>query len=191
MFPTMIINLNIAGNILITPGLETDKETILQRFWPKLARIAASYERSPELQQELQQEMALAIWQAVERFRGDSVLDTYLYKIAHNVAVAHIKKQLRQIKTSAETIEFAALDSLEQNIVRQQQLDRLMQAIRQLPVLQRQLVTLSLDGVKQQDIAEILGISENNVAVRMNRAKKALQQLMTATPSGNSNQEYQ
>ncbi len=64
-----------------------------------------------------------------------------------------------------------------------------MNAIRQLPVIQRQLVTLSLDGVKQRDIAEILGVSENNVVVRMNRAKKALQQLMLVTTSNRGKQE--
>ena len=138
--------------------------------------------------------MALAIWQAIDRFRGDSVLDTYLYRIAHNVAVSHVKKQLRQVKTSGDSIELAQQDaleqnSLEQNITQQQQLDHLMNAIRQLPVIQRQLVTLSLDGLKQRDIAEILGLSENNVAVRMNRAKKALQQMMVTT-SNQGKQEH-
>jgi RNA polymerase sigma factor (sigma-70 family) len=163
--------------------MKTDKEKQLEVFWPRLARIAASYEVIPQLQQELQQEMALAIWQALDSFRGESSIETFLYRVAHNVAVGHIKKQVRQIKTSQENHDIPSNLSLEHNLSNNQQLAHLMKAIRQLPLIQRQLITLSLDGVKQQDIAEILGLTENNVAVRVNRAKASLQQIMTKPSS--------
>ncbi|MCO7222674.1 RNA polymerase sigma factor [Pleionea sp. CnH1-48] len=159
--------------------MKIDKDKKLEEFWPRLARIASAYEMMPHLQQELQQEMALAIWQALDRFRGDSSIETFFYKIAHNVAVGHVKKQVKQVKTSQDTCEVASESSLEQDYSKEQQLDRLMKAIRQLPLIQRQLITLFLDGLKQQDIAEIMGITENNVAVRVNRAKKSLQEIMT------------
>lgn len=158
-----------------------DKE--LEVFWPRLARIATTYEAIPQLQEELQQEMAIAIWQAMDRYRGESSLSTFLYKICHNVAVGHIKKQMKQVKTLSENDDIQTSRSLEQDFSKKQELNCLLSTIRQLPLIQRQLITLSLDGVKQQDIAEIMGFSENNVAVRVNRAKKSLQQIMTnSTP---------
>jgi len=163
--------------------MKKDKENQLELFWPRLARIASSYEAVPQLQQELRQEMALAIWQAFDSFRGESSQETFLYRIAHNVAVGHVRKQVKQLKTSPESHDIPSNLSLEQDLSNDQQLAHLMDAIRQLSLIQRQLITLSLDGIKQQDIAKILGITENNVAVRVNRAKKALQQIMTNNSS--------
>ncbi|WP_448248291.1 RNA polymerase sigma factor [Thalassotalea agariperforans] len=161
-----------------------DKE--LEAFWPRLARIATSYEAIPQLQEELQQEMAIAIWQAMDRYRGESSLSTFLYKICHNVAVGHIKKQMKQIKTLSQNDDISTSRSLAQDFSQKQELNCLLTAIRQLPLIQRQLITLYLDGVKQQDIAEIMGISENNVAVSINRAKKSLQQIMTKNSTENT-----
>ncbi len=159
--------------------MKQDKGKMLEAFWPRLARVAATYEVMPQLQHELVQEMALAIWQALGSFRGESTLETFCYRIAHNVAVGHVKKQVKQVTTCNEEFELPATASLEQGVAQNQQLDRLMQAIRQLPLIQRQIITLYLDGIKQQDIAEILGMSENNIAVRINRAKQALAELMS------------
>ena len=159
--------------------MNENKEKALEAFWPRLARVAAAYEVMPQLQHELVQEMALAIWQSLNNFRGESSLDTFCYRIAHNVAVGHVKKQVKQVKTSNEDYELPATASLEQRASQNQQLDHLMNAIRLLPLIQRQIITLYLDGVKQQDIAEILGMSENNIAVRVNRAKQSLAQLMS------------
>lgn len=154
------------------------KEKIIEDFWPRLARIAASYEQIPQLQQELVQEMGMAIWQALSSFRGDSSLDTFLYRIAHNVAVSHIKKQVKQITTTNEEYSAPSAQSLEQTTSDNQSVAQLMSAIRQLPLEQRQVVTLYLDGVKQKDIAEVLGMTENNIGVRINRAKQSLALLL-------------
>ncbi len=158
--------------------MNPQNEKKLEAFWPRLTRIAASYEKLPQLQQELIQEMALAIWQSLNNFREESSHETFFYRIAHNVAVGHIKKQVNQIKTANEDYDIPDITSLEHHVTQDQQLNRLMDAIRQLPLVQRQIITLYLDGVKQQDIAEILGMSENNIAVRINRAKAALSDLM-------------
>jgi len=156
-----------------------DKDKLLETFWPRLSRIASTYEAIPQLQQELVQEMAMAIWQSLNSFRSDSSVTTFMYKISHNVGVGHIKKQVKQVKTTSEDYDITAVSSIEQGISNDQQLTRLMNAIWQLPVIQRQVITLYLDGVKQQDIAEIVGVSENNIAVKINRTKKLLAQLMS------------
>ena len=151
-----------------------NKDKLLEGFWPRLSRIASTYEVIPQLQQELVQEMAVAIWQALNSFRGESSLETFMYKVAHNVGVGHIKKQVRQVNTTSEDYNIPDVTSLEQRMSNDQQLQRLMNAIWQLPLIQRQIITLYLDGVK-----EIVGMSENNIAVKINRTKKSLAQLMS------------
>jgi len=156
-----------------------NKDKLLEAFWPRLSRIASTYEAIPQLQQELVQEMAMAIWQSLNSFRGDSSVETFMYKISHNVGVGHIKKQVKQVKTTSEYYDIPVTFSLEKGIANDQQLDRLMSAIWQLPLIQRQIITLYLDGVKQQNIAEIVGMSENNIAVKITRTKKSLARLMS------------
>ncbi|RJE73266.1 hypothetical protein BGP78_03115 [Pseudoalteromonas sp. MSK9-3] len=156
-----------------------DKDKLINNFWPRLSRIASTYEVIPELRQELVQEMAIAIWQSLNSFRGDSSVETFMYKVSHNIGVSHIKKQVKQIRTTNEDYNILNTPSLEQKATNEQNLKRLMKAIWQLPLIQRQIITLYLDGVKQQDIAEIVGMSENNIAVKISRAKKLLAQLMS------------
>ncbi|MDO6775520.1 RNA polymerase sigma factor [Shewanella sp. 3_MG-2023] len=156
-----------------------NKDKLLEAFWPRLSRIASTYEAIPQLQQELVQEMAMAIWLSLNSFRGDSSVETFMYKISHNVGVGHIKKQVKQVKTTSEDYDIPVTFSLEKGIANDQQLDRLMSAIWQLPLIQRQIITLYLDGVKQQNIAEIVGMSENNIAVKITRTKKSLARLMS------------
>jgi RNA polymerase sigma-70 factor (ECF subfamily) len=156
-----------------------NKDKLLETFWPRLSRIASTYEAIPQLQQELVQEMAMAILQSLNSFCGDSSVETFMYKISHNVGVGHIKKQVKQVKTTSEDYDIPVTSSLEKGIANDQQLDRLMSAIWQLPLIQRQIITLYLDGVKQQDIAEIVGMSENNIAVKITRTKKSLARLMS------------
>lgn len=156
-----------------------DRDKILESFWPRLSRISASYEKAPQLQHDLAQEMALAIWQSLNSFRGDSSVETFCYRIAHNVAVGHIKKQVKQLDTVDDDVDLPTSRTLEQGAYQDQKLTMLMHAIRQLPIIQRQIITLYLDGVKQQDIAQILGMSENNIAVTINRAKQSLAQKMS------------
>ncbi len=156
-----------------------NKDKLLEAFWPRLSRIASTYEAIPQLQQELVQEMAMAIWQSLNSFRGDSSVETFMYKISHNVGVGHIKKQVKLVKTTSEDYDIPVTSSLEKGIANDQQLDRLMSAIWQLSLIQRQIITLYLDGLKQQDIAEIVGMSENNIAVKITRIKKSLARLMS------------
>ena len=156
-----------------------NKDKLLEAFWPRLSRIASTYEAISQLQQELVQEMAMAIWQSLNSFRGDSSVETFMYKISHNVGVGHIKKQVKLVKTTSEDYDIPVTSSLEKGIANDQQLDRLMSAIWQLPLIQRQIITLYLDGLKQQDIAEIVGMSENNIAVKITRIKKSLAGLMS------------
>lgn len=161
--------------------MNTDFDTILQEFGPLIGRVAASYEANPALCQELTQEMCLAVWQALNKFRGASSLKTYVLRIAHNKAVNHVAYHANRPKeeefceiTTGQRIE----SSLEHQQSQSQQVDRLLYHVRQLPIQTRQIVTMSMEGLSYQDIAQVCGVNSNNVGVILNRAKKALMELM-------------
>lgn len=149
--------------------------SILRDYSGLLARIAASYEANPSLREELLQDIAVTLWRALARWRGDAALKTFVARVAHNRCVDHVVKYQRQPRTTGLDADIVD-DSCnpEQHTHRTQQFARLQDAIRGLPLASRQTVTLALEGFSQQEIGETLGITANNVAVRLNRARQML-----------------
>lgn len=149
-------------------------EHIISEYGPMLSRIAASYEYDADLQKDLLQETALAIWQGLKAFEGRASIKTYVARIAHYQGVNHVRKSAQRPKTAPldEDMTGDQGDRAEKNLMQ----NRLMQAVRQLPLPLRQVATLALEGFEAREIAEALGISANNAAVRLNRAKAALKE---------------
>jgi RNA polymerase sigma-70 factor (ECF subfamily) len=147
-----------------------------------LRRLAASYERDPSRQQDLLQEIWLAVWQALPRFRGDCSERTFVYRIAHNRAVSHVDHWQRRRTDSLD--EDAPLPASqpdpEHALSIEQRRERLQAAVQQLPMGLRQVVVLTLEGLSHAEVAEVVGITENNVAVRLTRARAALSRLLGA-----------
>jgi RNA polymerase sigma-70 factor (ECF subfamily) len=152
-----------------------------------LRHIITGFEAKPAIQDELFQEIALNIWRALPKFRQDSAVKTFVARIAHNVLATHIAKAVRTIKSDQDLTEIS--QAAEQDLVqatpyqsldKQQRQQRLAQAIRQLKLDQQQVITLALEGMSYQDIADVLVITTNLVGVRLQRAKTALAQLLEA-----------
>jgi RNA polymerase sigma factor (sigma-70 family) len=156
--------------------LEREYEQLWRDHGPSLARLASSYELNAYSREDLLQEIRLAIWVALPRFRGESSLRTFLFRIAHNRALTHVWRRKRNISSedSQETVDTRA--GPEAAAIQAVNCSHLMEAIRQLPLPFRQVITLSLEDLSHAEIASVLGISENNVAVRMNRARKLLRE---------------
>ena len=72
------------------PADESELETILRVYGPALRRVAASYERAPKDREDLLQEIALALWLALPRFRGECTLRSFVFRIAHNRGLTHV-----------------------------------------------------------------------------------------------------
>lgn len=162
--------------------MQADFKDILNQHQALLSRVASSYEANDALQQELLQEIALAVWQGLARFNGDASLKTYILKIAHNRAVTHVCKEVKKQEVSGhdnDDWEFAPGQANTQpHEVAEQQADiqQLLVAVRALPVAMRQVLTLTLEGLSYTEIAEICGITKNHVGVLLQRAKTQLQQ---------------
>jgi RNA polymerase sigma-70 factor (ECF subfamily) len=147
-----------------------------------IRRLAASYERDPSRRQDLVQDIWLAVWQALSRFRDDCSERTFVFRIAHNRAVSHIEYwHRRRTDPLEDDAPFVATGADPEHALSQQQRrERLQTAVQELPLGLRQVVVLTLEGLSNADVAEIVGISENNVAVRMTRARAELTRLLGA-----------
>jgi RNA polymerase sigma factor (sigma-70 family) len=155
-------------------------DRLLREHGPAVRRLAGGYERDEARQQDLAQEIWLAVWQALPQFRGEASERTFVFRIAHNRAVTHIQHWQRR-RTEPLDDEAPVPDGApdpEHALTQQQRLERLRGAVQTLPIGLRQVVVLTLEGLSHQDIADIVGISVNNVAVRMTRARGELSRLL-------------
>ncbi|MBN7825817.1 sigma-70 family RNA polymerase sigma factor [Bowmanella dokdonensis] len=145
-------------------------------YGPLLSRVAASYEANPELRKELLQEISLAVWQAMSAFRGQSSEKTYLLKVAHNRCVSHVASQVRLRDREAldESLPDDKGPEPEASAIGHQRQNALLVAVRRLPLQERQVVTLFMEGLSYQETAEICGLTGNHVGVILSRAKARL-----------------
>jgi RNA polymerase sigma-70 factor (ECF subfamily) len=125
------------------------------------------------------QDVYLAIWRALPSFRGDSSLRTFVARIATNRAVTHVARALK-LPPSLELSEDipAPGDNPEGQVIAIDRAARLTSAVRSLPLAYRQTATLTLEGLTTKEIADVLGITTNAVAIRMSRAKDLLRVLI-------------
>jgi len=146
-----------------------------------LERIAASYARSLADREDLLQDFAVALWTALPGFRGDCSEKTFVLRVAHNRALTFLAKR-GPVNEAVEDHEDSVIASSGKNPAiayeRSERGHRLFAAARALPLVNRQVVTLLLEGLSHREIAEVLGTSENNVAVRASRARAALRVLL-------------
>lgn len=159
-------------------------DRVLRDHGPALARLARSYEREPARSEELLQDISLALWQAWPTFRGECSERTFVYRIAHNRGLSHAWKRppaaepLDALPEAHEPVD--PRPRPEEIAAGRQQRRHLQDAILGLPLGHRQTVLLMLEGLSQAEMAEVLGTTENNVAVRLTRARAALRDAMGA-----------
>jgi RNA polymerase sigma factor (sigma-70 family) len=161
--------------------LEQQFESILAANGPALSRLAASYTNTLCDRDDLLQEIAFAIWQALPRFRGESSERTFAFRIAHNRGITYLARARAQASESIDEEEMEVHDPApgpESDLARRQRAGKLRQAVHRLPVAYRQVIMLTLEGLGYKEISEVLGISESNVGVRLNRARQLLHDLL-------------
>ncbi len=146
-------------------------------------RICGSYEADYELRRDLHQETLLAVWRALPRFRGASNLRTYIARIAHNRAIAHVSIETRRPLARELQDDLVQEGKSPEDLAASAVLtEKLQLAIRSLPLDQRQPVTLTMEGFNPKEIADVLGISANAVSIRLTRAKSALKDMFKDDP---------
>ena len=158
-------------------------ERIVTEHGPLISRIAMSYEADPGLREDLVQQIFLAVWQALPSYRADASLRTFIARIAQNRAISFVTKQVRQPPTAEmpELVESEGPDP-EQSAIDASERRMLLEATRRLPLPQREVIILVLEGFSYPEIAEMLDIAPNALALRLSRAKAALKKMLERTP---------
>lgn len=139
-------------------------------------KLVGLYANDTEEKKELYQEILLQAWKGWPSFRHEAKFSTWLYRICLNTILTQKRKPQRiDYKDSLENISPAVHNSVVQN----EDVVRLRMAIRQLPETDRAIISMNIDGYENAEVAEMLGISNNHVAVKLHRIKQQLANLLT------------
>jgi RNA polymerase sigma-70 factor (ECF subfamily) len=155
-----------------------DLEGIIAAYGSGLARVAASYEADPALQEDLLQDILLAIHRALPSLKQEERLAPFVFRIAHNRSVTHVVRQSVQRRRAVPLTPEEEAENPEQLLLADERSRRPAAAVRRLPLPYRQVMTLLLEELSYSEIAEALGLSLSNVGVRVNRAKAQLKALL-------------
>jgi RNA polymerase sigma factor (sigma-70 family) len=147
-----------------------------------LMRLATVYERDPHLREDLVQEIAFAVWKALPGYRGECSERTFVYRIAHNRAITHGQRARARRERITYEADLADVpdpgpDPATQSLLVERRVE-LMDAVRTLRPSLQQVVMLTLEGFGNADVADVLGITPNAVAVRLTRARAELATLI-------------
>lgn len=149
-------------------------------------KVARAYTLTSDDCQDLAQEILLQAWRSLPNFEGKASPATWFYRVALHTAMNwHRKDKPRRARQQplldVQVLANDAASSAEQ-VQQRDIVEQLYKAIHQLPKADAALVLLYLDELSYREMSEVLGISESNVGVKLNRAKKALSALMNGQP---------
>ncbi|MBC9796550.1 sigma-70 family RNA polymerase sigma factor [Sinomicrobium sp. FJxs] len=128
-------------------------------------------EKEPD-KKDLFQEILYQAWSSFSNFKGNSKFSTWLYRVAMNTAITHVKK--RKKNNNARLFETGYRYISEEDEARKRQIDILYRIINKLSPVDKALVLLYIDNHSYEEMSEILGISVSNVGVKINRIKQFL-----------------
>jgi RNA polymerase sigma-70 factor (ECF subfamily) len=139
-----------------------------------LFKVVHAYAFEHADRQDLFQEIAIQVWRSVSAFRGESSVPTWMYRVALNTAIAWTRKEGRHRRGKEQLDVANVLLTTASAEKRDPRVEWLYHQIAQLKDVDRSVALLLLDGFSYKDIAAIVGLTESNVGVKINRIKSAL-----------------
>jgi RNA polymerase sigma-70 factor (ECF subfamily) len=162
-------------------------ERITAEYAAPVARLARAHEADPSLQQDLLQEIHLALWRSLPSFAGRCSLRTWVYRVAHNVAATHVVRRRRRFDK-----HLVALDEVEipaegpevgTSVDKARMLMRINELVQRLKPTDREVFVLYLEGLGVDEIAEIAGLTHTNTGTKIHRIKRLLSERLTSGES--------
>lgn len=137
-------------------------------------KVSRMYCDNEEHRKDLFQEILIQLWKSYPSFRGDSKFSTWMYRVAINVAIQDLRKTKKKQQLFSQTNQFKDTSEEKKTDVENEKLKLMHSAIAQLNKVEKAIVMLHLDEKSNEEIAEIVGITQNYVRVKMNRIKTKL-----------------
>ena len=162
----------------MTKDLEHKFISEFQKHQNIIHKVCRIYTTNQEAHNDLFQEITIQLWKAYPKFRGDSKLSTWMYRIGLNTAITLYRKSKRSLKTLDFDTVLYKIESTDYDDTEEEQLKVMYKAIQTLSDIEKALIFLYLEDKNYKEISETLGISEVNARVKMNRIKTRLKKIL-------------
>ena len=167
--------MNVATNErIMNNDKEHQVELLLREHKRTIYTVCYMFSHDKAEIDDLFQEILIRLWNGFDHYEGRSSARTWIYRVALNTAINQDKKQRRRIETVPLTVD---IDPFEADNPKTEQVRKLHDLISQLELIDRSLVLLWLEGISYDEIGAIIGITPNNVGVRLARIKEKLVQM--------------
>ena len=151
---------------------------IIQKNQGIIHKVSNIYCDTDDDRSDLFQEIVAQLWKSYPTFRKESKVSTWMYRVALNTAITSFKKSKRRPDQNHLSFENFQIEDEKYDTETEENIKLLHKAIKQLTGIEKSIVLLYLESKKYEEIAEITGITQNYVRVKMNRVKKKLKKLM-------------
>lgn len=147
---------------------------LYNEFGPGIYKLCLGYTGNATLAEDLLHEAFISVWNNMDQFRGDASWSTWIYRIAVNTCLSHLRKN----KAKTVDLEIPSLAQLQDETNnKEQEVQLLYKSISRLSEADRLIISLVLDDKPYEEIAQITGITANNLRVKIHRIKKQLTEI--------------
>ena len=153
--------------------MELEFEQTINENAGVLHKLCRVYTNNSDEYEELFQEMLVQIWRSMKNFRGEAKISTWMYQVCINTAL-NFRTKIGRHRKRFDTLDGKVFIQPPPDTDKDEQLQKLYTAIRELKPIDRAIVSLYLDDKSYDETSQILGISKTNVATRLMRLKKQL-----------------
>ena len=158
--------------------MEKEFLQIIQKNQGIIHKVCNMYCDLEEDRNDLFQEIVAQLWKSFPSFRNESKFSTWMYRVALNTAITTFKKDKRRPDQDRLTYVNFQITEDRYDTETEENIRQMHRAVAQLTGIEKSIVLLYLENKKYEEIAEITGITQNYVRVKMNRIKKKLKKLM-------------
>ena len=138
-------------------------------------QVCHTYFRRDAMEREdVFQDIMYQLWKSYPQFKGESKFSTWMYKVALNTAITHIRRSARAPQNAELTESAARARHINEHMSRVEEVRLLHEAIAALTDIDKAIILLHLEDQNYDDIASITGLTKVNVSVRLVRIKRAL-----------------
>jgi RNA polymerase sigma-70 factor (ECF subfamily) len=141
-------------------------------------KVCGMYRHDPDDKKDLFQEIVIQLWRAFPKFRQESKISTWIYQIALNVAISDFRKESRRPQKVELSENILNISDENYDNTTDEKLKILHHAIAQLSEIEKAIVMLYFEEKDNEEIAEIVGITQNNVRVKMTRIREKLRTMI-------------
>jgi RNA polymerase sigma-70 factor (ECF subfamily) len=154
---------------------ETRFLSIVEEHQGIIHKICRFYRDTREDREDLFQEITFQLWKTMPSFRGEAKISTWIYRVALNTAIASLRKKEPDITYHSNVPDLAEEHKDDETAIRN---ERLFEAMKRLDDGEKAILALYLEELSYNQIAEIIGINENYVGVKLNRIKNKIEKML-------------